>query len=49
MQRPGAGAAHQEGIAELRLASRQIGKVAERAVERLYACRRAGIDIFAMV
>ncbi len=44
MQRPGAGAAHQEGVAELRLAGGRIGEVAERAVERLDAGGRAGID-----
>ncbi len=44
MQRPGAGAAEQEGVAELRLAGFGIGKVAERPVERLEAVRRAGVD-----
>ena len=44
MQRPGAGAAHEEGVAELRLAGRRIGKIAERSVERLDAGRRAGVD-----
>ena len=44
MQRPGAGAAHQEGVAELRLAAVRIGEIAERAVERLDAGGGAGID-----
>ena len=44
MQRPGAGAAHQEGVAKLRLAGLRVGEVAERAVERLDAGRGAGVD-----
>ena len=43
-KRPGAGAAQQEGVAKLRLACVGIGKIAERAVKRLDAGRRAGID-----
>ena len=44
MKRPGAGAAHQEGVAELRFAGVGVGKVAERAVERLDAVGRARVD-----
>ena len=44
MQRPGAEAALQEGVAELRLAGGGVGKVAERPVERLQAVGEAGVD-----
>ena len=44
VQRPGAEAALQEGVAELRLAGRAVGEVAERTVERLEAVGEAGID-----
>src|SRR5215469_17003086 len=44
VQRPGAGTAHQERVAELRLAGVRIGEVAERAVERLDPGGRAGVD-----
>ena len=44
VQRPGAGAAHQEGVAELRLAGGRVGEIAERAVERLDAGGGAGVD-----
>ena len=46
MQRPGADAAHQKRIAELRLAGGAVGEIAERAVERFDAGRGAGIDHF---
>ena len=44
MQRPGAGAAEQEGVAELRLAGGRVGEIAERSVERLDAVGGAGVD-----
>ena len=44
MQRPGAGAAHQEGVAELGRAGGWIGKIPERAVEGFDAGGGAGID-----
>ena len=47
VQRPGAEAAHQEGIAELRLAGGRIGEIAERPVKRLDTGGGAGIDHFA--
>ncbi len=37
---------HDEGVAELRLARIRIGKIAERAVERLDAVGGTGIDPF---
>ena len=44
VQRPGADAAEQERGAELRLAALDVLDVAERAVERQDARRRAGVD-----
>ncbi len=44
MQRPGADAAEQEGVAELDFAGGRIGEIAERAVERLDAGGGAGVD-----
>src|SRR5262249_18615087 len=44
MQRPCPDAAHQEGVAELRLAGLRVGEVAEWAVERFDARRGAGVD-----
>src|SRR5260370_9116747 len=43
VQGPGAGAAQQKRIAELRLAGERIGEVAEWSVERLDAASRAGV------
>ena len=44
MQRPGAEAALQEGIAELRLAGGGVGEVSERSVEGLQAVGETGVD-----
>ncbi len=44
MQRPGADAAHQEGVAELRLARGFVLEVAERAVEGVDSRRHARVD-----
>src|SRR6185437_1244208 len=44
VQRPRAGAAQQKRVAELRLARRAVGKVAERTIEWLDAGGRTGID-----
>ena len=46
MQRPSTGAAHEEAIAELHLASSGIGYVAERPIKRLDARGGTGIDHF---
>src|SRR5262252_8475218 len=44
MQRPGAGAAQQKGIAKLCLASGRIGEIAERSVERFDAGGGASVN-----
>ena len=44
VQRPGADAAEEEGVAELVLAGDDVGDVAERAVVREDPVHRAGVD-----
>src|SRR5580700_10253292 len=46
MQRPGAGTAHEECVAELGFTGGAVGEIAERTVERLDAGSGAGVDHF---